>query len=108
MAEIDINGTSLHRVRLLLEPEMPGVVPRLSYPPDRFSIADDGDVLELMIPGFLALELYRLGLLSEEDLAVHEIAVDGKHLGAFYFSDLQYPLRPGEEHVRVRMFRGGP
>lgn len=108
MAGIIINGTPLHRVQMLLEPEMPGVASRLSYPSDWLRAVGDGDDLELLIPGFLALELYRLGLLSEEDNAVHEITVDGKHLGAFYFSDLHYPRRPGQERVRVKMFRNGP
>ncbi len=72
MTEIAINGTALHRVQLLLEPEVSGSVVHLSYPSERLRAVQDGDELELMIPAFLTLELYRLGLLSEEDNAAHE------------------------------------
>ncbi len=108
MAKIVINGTSLHRVQMLLEPELKGVVSNLSYPSDGLRAVHDCDDLELILPGFLVLEIYRLGLLSEEDNAAHEIAVDGRQLGIFYFGELQYSNRPGDEHVRVKMFRNGP
>ncbi len=91
MTEIVINGTPLHRVQMLLESEVAGSVVHLSYPSERLRVAQDGDELELMVPAFLALELYRLGLLSEEENAAHEIAVGGKNLGTFYFGKLTYP-----------------
>ena len=107
MTEIVINGTPLHRVQLLLDPEVEGSLAHLSYPSDRLRAVQDGDDLELLVPAFLTLELYRLGLLSEEDNAAHEIAVDGKHLGTFYFGELEYPHRPGDEK-RIKMFKNGP
>ena len=107
MTKIAINGSPLHRVQLLLEPELPGSMVHLSYPSERLHAVLDGDELNLLLPAFLSLELYRLGLLSEEDNAAHEISVEGKHLGTFYFGELEYPNRLGDGRIRIKMFKGG-
>ena len=46
MTEIVINGAALHRVRLLLEPEVTGSVAHLSYPSERLRAIQDGDDLD--------------------------------------------------------------
>jgi len=88
---IAINGTRLDQVRMPLVPYSKDVVSSLSYPKSRIHFARDDNGLRLVIPPYLAVELYRLGTLPQDAKTPVKIAIGGRSAGHFVVSDVRYP-----------------
>jgi hypothetical protein len=63
---IAINGTRLDKVLMPLEPYYTGVVSSLRYPMSQIRYSRDEDTLRLVLPAYLSVELYRIGILSQD------------------------------------------
>ena len=88
---IAINGTNLHEVCMLLEPNGNGSISYSSYPTSQFRVTGNQNTLRLVIPAYLALELYRIGKLPQDASLPVEIAIDGRSVGWFTVSDMRHP-----------------
>jgi hypothetical protein len=98
---IAINGTRLDEVRMPLEPCGNGAVSYLSYPMSgiRFS-RDDGKIC-LVLPAYLSVELYRLGILPQDVNTPVEISISGRSAGRYVVSDVRYSSRIDSPFGRV-------
>ena len=63
MQGISIKGHKLHEIRMPMLPYSAGVLSFLQYPKHRIQLEYQDNDLILMVPGFLALELYHQGIL---------------------------------------------
>jgi hypothetical protein len=104
MQGISIKGHQLHEIRMPMLPYSPGVLSFLQYPKHRIQLERQDDDLILMVPGFLAVELYHQGILPQTCAEPVEIAMSGKRLGAFRVAEVQYP-RWDHEPVRIVLQR---
>lgn len=91
MKSLSINGHKLHEVEMLLIPYSKGTVSRLRYPKDiiKYEIIDDE--LTLMIPPMLALELYRKGIIPQNQRNEIVLSISGKKIGNYFVNDFRYP-----------------
>jgi hypothetical protein len=88
---IAINGTRLDQVRMPLEPYGSGAVSFLSYPANQIQVSQNGKTLSLVVPAYLALELYRTGLLPQDVDTPVSVQVDGQREKEFLVTDVRYP-----------------
>ena len=100
---ITINGARLDQVRMLLEPYGNGTVSFLSYPVGQIHITRSGNALSLVIPAFLALELYRIGILPQDTDIPVSIQIDGQREKEFLVSDVLYPNSNSGVFDRVKI-----
>ncbi len=91
MKGISINDHKLHDVQMLLVPYNKGLVSSLLYPKHRIKFEIIADNLNLEIPGFLALELYRTGILPQNTAECVIVKVSGKKIGQFKIVNFRYP-----------------
>ncbi len=91
MKGISINDHKLHDVQMPLTPYKKGMVSYLKYPKHRIKFEFTADNLHLEIPGFLALELYRTGILPQNAAESVTVKVSGKKVGQFKVVDFRYP-----------------
>jgi hypothetical protein len=99
---VTINGIRLDQVRMPLEPYGNGTVASLSYPVSQFRVTQNGNTLSLMIPAYLALELYRTGLLPQDADTPVSIRVGGKREKDFLVTDVRYPNSHGATFGLIR------
>ena len=88
---VTLNGCRLDQVRLPLEPYDSRTVSFLSYPANQIHASQNGRTLRLVIPVYLALELYRTGLLPQDADTPVTVQVDGKREKEFLVTDVRYP-----------------
>ncbi len=91
MKGISLNGNKLHEIQMPLVPYSKGTSAYLKYPKHRIQCErmDKGIVLKL--PAFLALELYRLSILPQEQTKYVTVEISGKKIGRFVVVDFRYP-----------------
>ena len=63
---IAINGTRLDEVRMPLPPQGNGTITSLSYPMSQIRFVRDDYEFRLIVPAYLAVELYRIGILPQD------------------------------------------
>ena len=90
MKGISISGEKLHEVKMLMIPYDARTVSYLSYPKNRINFHVDEDEIVLSIPPMLAIELYRRGLLPQDENQSFPIHVSGKKIGIFKVVDFRY------------------
>ena len=80
---IAINGTRLDKVCMLMKPLSNGSTASLRYPLSqiRFSL-DDGNLC-LVTPAYLAVELYRTGILPQDVKTPVKISIGGRPAGRY-------------------------
>jgi hypothetical protein len=88
---IAINGTRLDEVRMPLKPAGNGSISHLSYPMKEIRFGEANDGLSLVVPAYLAVELYRRGILPQDAALPAEITIDGHLIGWFTVTDVRYP-----------------
>ncbi len=91
MKGISINGSKLHDINMPLEPYNCGVIASLRYPKERmdFERSEDGSV-KLTVPTPLVLEMYRTGVLPQDENQIFPICISGKSIGAYRVEKLLY------------------
>ena len=87
---IAINGTRLDEVHLPLEPYSNGAVAYLKYPMSEIRFSRDDDRLCLVLPAYLSVELYRIGILPQDVNTPVEISISGRSAGRFVVSDVRF------------------
>ena len=90
---IAINGAKLDEVRMPLEPYGNGILSYLSYPKSEIRFSQQDSEICLIIPAYLGVELYRIGILPQDVKTPVEIAVGGRSVGRYVVSDVRYPHR---------------
>ena len=107
MKGISINEHKLHEVAMPLEPYQRGVVSHLKYPKHRIHHELVGDKLRLSLPCFLALEMYRTGILPQDKERSVVIKISGRHVGEYKAIDVRYPndMSYDSETIRIEFLR---
>jgi hypothetical protein len=90
---IAINGTKLDEVRMPMKPPGNNTLAYLSYPMSQIRCSRDVCGLCLSVPAYLAVELYRIGILPQDENLPVEISIDGRAPGWYTVSDVRYPDR---------------
>lgn len=88
---IAINGIRLDEVRLPMKPHTKGVLSSLSYPMQEIRITQEDRGLCLVVPAYLAVELYRAGILPQDANLPVEISIGGLPAGWYLVHDVRYP-----------------
>jgi len=91
MKGIAINGKMLHKVEMAEVPYSCGRVCRLLYPKSRIEAEFSESKITLKIPSFLAVELYRTGVLPQSQEETFPVSVGGKRIGFYKIIDFLYP-----------------
>ena len=89
---IAINGTRLDKVRMPAEPFSKGVISSLSYPTSQIRYSRDEGTLRLVLPAYLSVELYRIGILPQDVNTPVRISIGGRPVGRYIVSDVRIPL----------------
>ena len=98
---IAINGTRLDEVRMPMKPPGNGTVAYLSYPTSQIRFSREGGVICLIVPAYLAVELYRIGILPQDANLPLEVSIGGRSTGWYTVSDLRYPDRTDSPFGKV-------
>src|SRR5271166_3669981 len=88
-----INGTRLDKVQMPLEPFSKGVILSLSYPTSQIRYSRDEGTLRLVLPAYLSVELYRIGILPQDVNIPVRISIGGRPVGRYIVSDVRYPTQ---------------
>ena len=91
MKGIAINGFKLHEVMMLLEPYGNGTISYLRYPKTQIKFYIKEQEVKIMLPPFLALELYRANILPRNEAESFPVQVSGKKIGTYKIKKLLYP-----------------
>ena len=89
---IAINGIQLDEVRMPLAPYSKNVVSSLCYPMSQIGFSLDDDSICLVLPAYLSVELYRIGILPQDVSTPAEISISGRSAGQYVVSDVRYPM----------------
>lgn len=94
-----------------LTPPGNGTVAFLSYPMSQIRVSRNDCGLCLIVPAYLAVELYRIGLLPQDANLPVEVAMGGLAPGWYTVSDVRYPERASSPFGEVtftltRVLRG--
>ena len=110
MKGISINGQKLHELEMLLELYSKGTVCHLRYPKSRIHHEFDTEELNLRLPHFLVLEMYRVGILPQDEEQSVRVEVSGKHIGEYKVIDFKYPsdMPYASEAIRMKFLRVRP
>jgi hypothetical protein len=103
MKSISINKKKLQKIGMLTEPYSPGTISYLRYPKNRIKFNYNNDILVLFVPPMLAIELYRLGLIPQNENEKFSVEVSGKKIGTFKVIDFRYPKSTTDELVKITM-----
>jgi hypothetical protein len=98
---IAINGAELDEVRMPLEPYGNGTLSYLSYPKSEIMLSHNDSSICMIVPAYLSVELYRIGILPQDVKTPVEIAVGGRSVGRYVVSDVRYPHRSDSPFGRV-------
>jgi hypothetical protein len=89
---IAINGTRLDEVRMPAKPFSKNVVSSLSYPKSQIRFSRTEGTLQLVVPAYLGVELYRTGILPQDVNTSVAISIGGRPVGRYMVSDVRYPI----------------
>jgi hypothetical protein len=88
---ISINGAKLHDINMPLAPYNCGVLASLRYPKERIGFELSKDKVKLTVPTRLALEMYRIGVLPQNENQTFPVAISGKSKDLYKVVDFLYP-----------------
>ena len=88
---IAINGIKLDEIQMLKVPYGARPLSSLRYPSSRFFCAQSENTLSLLIPAFLALELYRTGILPQDARVPVSVKIGRKSAKNYLITDVRYP-----------------
>ena len=91
MKGLAINHQMLHDVEMPMRKDYYTGNVSLSYPKTRILYDIQDDKIELKIPAFLALELYRKGFIPQDPEVTFPVSLSGKKTGMYRLADLRYP-----------------
>jgi hypothetical protein len=92
MKGISINGKKLHEIRMPVVPyENCNSIVSQSYPKQRIKFELYDDQLKLIVPSKLALEMYRVGVLPQDESLGFPVSVSGKSVGNYKVVKFLYP-----------------
>ncbi|MCP4326427.1 MAG: hypothetical protein GY787_32260 [Alteromonadales bacterium] len=91
MKSISINGAKLHEVKMHLVPHSCGVVSYSLFPKNRIFFELHEDTIELIVPTRLGLEMYRIGILPQDENQLVSVCVSGKSIGSYKVVNFLYP-----------------
>ncbi len=92
MKGISINGIKLHEIMMPLVPyDNCNSVVSQRYPKNRIEFTPCQELLKLTVPSKLALEMYRVGVLPQDESQVFPVSVSGKSIGNFKVVGFLYP-----------------
>lgn len=91
MKGVSINGKKLHEVQMKLESYNKGTVCHLRYPKTRIQFEPTESGMLLQIPSFLALELFRVGIVPQNPDDIFPVSIGKKRIGFFQVVDCHYP-----------------
>ena len=92
MKGISINGIKLHKVMMPLVPYRNcNSVASLRYPKQRIKFEQNGDEVNLIVPPMLALEMYRIGILPQDEKISFPVSINGRPIGNFRIIKFLYP-----------------
>ncbi len=98
---IAINGTRLDKVHMLVEPFSKGVISSLSYPTSQIRYSRNEGTLRLVLPAYLSVELYRIGILPQDVNTPVRISIGGRPVGRYIVSDVRYPIQSNSPFGQV-------
>lgn len=84
-----INGAKLDEVSMPMVPSRPGVTSALSYPAGQILVTREAGALRVAVPAYLAVELYRVGILPQNAGTPVEVEYGGRG-GQYVVSDVRY------------------
>jgi hypothetical protein len=93
MKGISINGKKLHEIMLPLQPynNCSSVVSQ-RYPKSRIIFnQQEGGLLSLTVPVKLALEMYRIGVIPQDEKERFPVSISGKSVGNYSVGTFVYP-----------------
>ena len=102
---ISIDNHKLHEIEMPIA-KIDGKYPAcIRYPKSRIDHQQDGDLLILLIPPLLCIELFRSAILpSKKDLPrAVSIKISGKKIGNFELFEIQYPSNYDSDRVRLKL-----
>jgi len=88
---IAINGTSLDKLPLPLEPLSDATPASQTYPLGEISYKQEEGTLRLILPAYLSVELYRAGILPQDANTAVEVSIGGCPVGRYLVSAVRYP-----------------
>ena len=92
MKGISMNGKKLHEIMMPLVPyENCNSVASQRYPKQRIEFELYDDLLKLTVPSKLALEMYRVGILPQDESLAFPVSVSGKSIGNYKVVKFLYP-----------------
>jgi hypothetical protein len=92
MEGISINGKKLHEIMMPLVPyENCNSIASLRYPKQRIKFEFHDDLLKLTVPSKLALEMYRVGILPQDETLDFPVSVSGESIGNYKVVKFLYP-----------------
>jgi len=103
MKGISINDQKLHEVRMLTIPYDAKTVSHLVYPKSRIKFQLNEDKLTLCIPPMPAIELYRTGILPQDNNKEFPVHVSGRKAGIYTIVDFRYPNSHYDDYVTITM-----
>jgi hypothetical protein len=102
---ISIDNHKLHEIEMPIA-KIDGKYPAcICYPKSRIDHQQDGDLLILLIPPLLCIELFRSAILpSKKDLPrTVSIKISGKKIGNFELFEIQYPSNYDSDRIRLKL-----
>jgi hypothetical protein len=105
---IAINGTRLDQMRMLMEPPGNNTIAYLRYLKSQIRFSRDDRTLCVAVPAYLAVELYRIGVLPQDANRPVVISIGGRPAGRYTVSDVRYPQSSFREitFTLTRVVRG--
>ena len=91
MKGISVNGTKLHEVRMPLVPYNCGAITSLLFPKHRIIFEQNDKLIKLIVPTQLGLEMYRIGILPQDQNQSFPVCVSGKLIGSYKVVNFLYP-----------------
>jgi hypothetical protein len=92
MKGISINGKKLHEIKMPVVPyENCNSIVSQSYPKQGIKFEFHDELLKLTVPSLLALEMYRVGVLPQDESLDYPVHVNGKSIGNYKVVKFLYP-----------------
>jgi hypothetical protein len=92
MKSISINGYKLHEIRMPVVPfENNNSIVSRCYPKGRIVFNLHNEFISLVLPSDLVLEIYRTGILPQDENQKIPVKISGKPIGDFKIVDFLYP-----------------
>lgn len=77
----------------------------ITYPEHRVTAEIKRGILTVKLPVMLALELYRSGVIPQDEEKAFRVDLDGKYIGLFRVIDLRYPFQAGVDMISITLKR---